>query len=327
MSQFYVGIDISKTTFDVALLGGAQTARSQFANDQSGFQKLAGWLQRQGASQVHACLEATGRYWVELALFLHEQGHAISVVNPKLIKKHSEAIMQRNKTDRQDALTIADYCAKQQPDLWTPPTAAYRQLQEMVRHLYTLKGDRTRVSNRRQSGLTSQEVLALLEEQLALLDRQIEQLQARIAQHIDNDPQLKADKELLLTIPGIGQTTAAVFLAEVPDVTLFKSGDQVAAFAGLTPGQQLSGTSLRRPARLVKWGNAHLRTALYMPALSAHRHNPIAAALRERLLQRGKSKMTTVVAVMRKLLILCYGVLKTRKPFDPHHAHRGLAMA
>lgn len=327
MSQYYLGIDISKATFDVALLGGQQRERCQFANNQSGFEQLGRWLPQKGAKQVHACLEATGRYWVALALFLHEQGQGVSVVNPKLIKKHSEATMQRNKTDGQDALTIADYCAKQQPELWTPPTAAYRQLQEMVRHLQALKGDRTRVSNRRQSGVTSQEVLALLDEQLALLDKQMEQLEARIAEHIDHDPQLKADKELLLSIPGIGQTTAAVFLAEVQDVTLFESAHQVAAFAGLTPGQQQSGTSLNRPGRLVKWGNAHLRAALYMPALSAHRYNPIASALRQRLLQRGKSKMTTVVAVMRKLLVLCYGVLKTRKPFDPHHAQRGPSMA
>src|SRR5690606_36600426 len=154
---------------------------SQFANDQSGFKQLGRWLHQRSGSQVHACLEATGRYWVELALFLHGHGHAINVLKPKLIKKHSEDIMHVKKTDSQDALTIADYCAKQQPDLWTPPTAAYRLLQEIVRHLYTLKGDRTRVSNRRQSGLTSPQVLALLDEQLALQDRQIEQLQARIA--------------------------------------------------------------------------------------------------------------------------------------------------
>src|SRR5690606_249666 len=94
---------------------------------------------------------------------------------------------------------------------------------------------------------------------------------------------------------------------------------QLAAFAGLTPAQQQSGSSVRRPSRLVKWGNAHLRTAFYMPALSAHRFNPLLAALRERLLARGKSKMTVIVACMRKLLHLAYGVLKTRKPFDPYH--------
>lgn len=320
MSQFHLGIDVSKQTFDVALLGGPQTDRGQFSNDKTGFGKLRRWLKKKGASSVHACLEATGRYWMELALFLHEQGHSVSVVNPKLIKKHGEATMQRNKTDAQDALTIADYCAKQQPDLWEPPSAAYRQLQAMVRHVQALKADRTRQMNRRQSGITNPEVLASIDAHIAFLEAQIEELEARIHEHIDQDPDLKADKELLMTIPGIGQTTAAVFLAEVPDVTLFAQARQVAAFAGLTPGQQQSGTSLNSPGKLVKWGNARMRAAFYMPALSAHNHNPIAAALRERLLRRGKSKMTVVVAVMRKLVHLCYGVLKTRKPFDPNHA-------
>lgn len=320
MSQWHLGIDVGKENFDVALLGGQQTYQGQFTNDQSGFGKLSRWLKKRATDDVHACLEATGRYWMELALFLHEQGCRVSVVNPKLIKKHGEATMQRNKTDAQDALTIADYCAKQQPDLWQPPSRAFRQLQAMVRHVQALKVDRTREMNRCQSGVTTPEVAAAIDEHIAFLNQQIEALEERIHDHIDQHPDLKADRELLLSIPGIGETTAAVFLAEVPDVSLFAQADQVAAFAGLTPGQRQSGTSLNSPGKLVKWGNARLRAAFFMPALSAHCSNPIVANLRERLLERGKAKMTVVVAVMRKLVHLCYGVLKTRKPFDPNHA-------
>lgn len=320
MSQWYLGIDVSKESFDVALLGGPQPYRGQFSNDQSGFGKLNRWLQKRTTGPVRACLEATGRYWMDLALFLHEQEVPVSVVNPKLIKKHGEATMQRNKTDSQDALTIADYGAKQQPDLWQPPSAAFRQLRNMVRHVQALKADRTRELNRRQSGVTTPEVQAAIEAHIAFLDEQIEALERRIHDHIDQHPDLKADRELLLSIPGIGETTAAVFLAEIPDVSLFAQADQVAAFAGLTPGQRQSGTSLSSSGSLVKWGNPRLRAAFYMPALSAHQSNPILAALRERLLERGKAKMTVVVAVMRKMVHLCYGVLKTRKPFDPNHA-------
>lgn len=314
-----LGIDIGKTSFDVTLLGGQQPLRGKFENNEEGFGKLRRWLQKRQAKRVHACLEATGQYWEALALFLHQEEHLVSVVNPKLIKRHAESIMQRNKTDRQDAATIADYCLRQTPDLWSPPPVANRRLRAMVRHLQTLKADRTREMSRLKATIAEPTVRKLIEGHLAFLDLQIEALEQEIAEHIDQHSDLREDKKLLTSIPGIGDTTAALFLAEVPDVSRFQQASQLAAFAGLTPGQQQSGISVRRPGRLVKWGNAHLRAGLYMPALSAHRFNPLVAALRQRLLERGKSKMTVVVACMRKLLHLAYGVLKTRKPFDPYH--------
>lgn len=318
--MFYLGVDISKDSFDVALLGEEQQWRGHFSNDRAGCKKLARWLKKRKVSSVHACMEATGRYWEELAIFLSDEGHTVSVVNPKLVKRHAEATMQRNKTDAQDALTIADYCAKQQPDLWTRPSPSYRELKAMVRHVQALKADRQRERNRKQSGLSSAEVHAAIDEHITFLDAQIEALEQRIHDHIDQDPDLKADKELLKSIPGVGDIVAATFLVEIPDVSRFAHADQVAAYAGLTPAEHRSGSSIHRPARLVKWGNAHLRAVFYMPALSAHKWNPIIANLKQRLEARGKSKMTIVVAVMRKLVHLCYGVLKTRKPFDPYHA-------
>ena len=106
MTHQILGIDISKQSFDAAFLDGGHTYQGQFSNDKKGLQKLANWLKKRRAEQVHACMEATSRYWEEIAYFLYEQGHKVSVVNPKLIKKHAEATMQRNKTDKQDALTI-----------------------------------------------------------------------------------------------------------------------------------------------------------------------------------------------------------------------------
>lgn len=320
MSQLSLGIDVAKETFDVALLGNEQTWRGHFTNDKSGFGKLGRWLKKRKAEAVHACMEASGNYWMELALFLQDDGHDVSVVNPKRIKRHAEAIMQRNKTDREDALTIADYCAKHQPDLWSPPPPSYLELRTMVRHVMALKADRQRERNRRQSGIKNAEVLRAIDAHIAFIDAQIKSLEQRIQDHIDQDPRLKHDRALLKTIPGIGDTTAAVFLAEVADITRFDQAPELAAFAGLVPGQRYSGTSTRSQGHIVKWGNSHLRAALFMPAMTAHRWNPIIAALRERLAKRGKSKMTIIVAAMRKLLHLCYGVLKMGKPFDPNHA-------
>ena len=320
MTHQILGIDISKQSFDTAFLDGVHTYQGHFSNDKNGLQKLAKWLKKRRAEQVHACMEATSRYWEEVAYFLYEQGHKVSVVNPKLIKKHAEATMQRNKTDKQDALTIADYCAKHEPDLWTPPPPSVRQLQVLVRHVDSLKQDRQRERNRRETSSQAADVVAAIDRHIAFLDEQIADLEKRIKNLIDNDPDLKPQYGLLRTIPGVGDKVATTFLAEVPDVSRFAQASQLAAFAGLTPGERQSGTSLRGKGKLVKWGNAHLRSVYYMPALSAHRWNPIIAALRERLKAKEKHGLTVVVAIMRKLLHLCYGVLKTGKPFDPDHA-------
>lgn len=319
MTHQILGIDIAKESFDVALLDGGQTHQGHFSNDTAGLKKLSRWLKKRRVEQAHICMEATGRYWEEVAYDLHEQGHQVSVVNPKLIKRHAEATMQRNKTDKQDALTIADYCAKQQPGLWTPPPPSFRRLQVMVRHVEALKQDRQRARNRRESSTQAAEVLEAIDGQIAFLDKQIADLETRINEHIDSDPELRRRRDLLLTIPGVGDVVSMTFLSEVPDVNLFSQASQLAAYAGLTPGEHQSGSSVRKKGKLVKWGNTHLRGVLYMPALSAHRWNPIIAALRERLKARNKHGLTIAVALMRKLLHLCYGVLKTGKPFDPNH--------
>lgn len=202
MSQFQLGIDIAKDSFSVALLHADHTYRGQFSNEPDGFDKLQRWLQNRAERvQIPACMEATGSYWKALTLFLVEHDYQVSVVNPKRIKHHAEATMRRNKTDRQDALTIADYCAKQAPAPWEPPSAAYRELKIMVRHVQALKDDRQRERNRRASGSNSPEILAAIDKHLAFLDQSIAELEQQIQDHIDDDPELKADNELLTSIP------------------------------------------------------------------------------------------------------------------------------
>lgn len=319
MTHQILGIDISKLSFDIAYLDGGHTYQGKFSNDQTGYTKLAKWLKKRRAEKVHACMEATSRYWEEVAYFLYEQGHKVSVVNPKLIKKHAEAIMQRNKTDKQDAMTIADYCAKHDPALWTPPPPSVRELQVLVRHVVALKQDQQRESNRRATSGQAADVVEAIDRHVTFIEEQVADLEQRIDDLIDNNPELKEQYELLCSIPGVGNKIATTFLAEVPNVNWFAQASQLAAYAGLTPGDGQSGTSLRRKGKLVKWGNAHLRSVYYMPALSAHRWNPIIAALRDRLKAKNKHGLTVVVAIMRKMLHLCYGVLKTGKPFDPNH--------
>jgi transposase len=135
---------------------------------------------------------------------------------------------------------------------------------------------------------------------------------------MDSHPHLKAQRDLLTSIPGIAETTATVILAEIRDLDTFDSADQLAAFAGLTPHEFSSGSSVHGKPRLSKIGNSRLRKALYMPAVVACRHNPFIRAFCDRLLAKGKSKMSMVGAAMHKLLRQAFGVLKSQKPFDPN---------
>lgn len=312
-----LGIDIAKLKFDVALGVGRRPQQATFDNDANGFVSLARWLEKHQVARVHACMEATGRYGEALAEALHENGHTVSVVNPARIKKYADSQLKRHKTDAQDALVILDFAQTQQVQVWRPPEENQRKLREMTRYHDQLKTMRKQEANRLSAGVLCPEVTGPIEQHIAYLDQQIELLEAQIQGHLTHHQLLQEKQALLTTIPGIGALTAARLLAEIGDVTVFDSAKQLAAYAGLTPSQHESGSSVRRRAQMSKMGRSSLRKHLYMPALAAYRWNPAIKALRQRLLAKGKHKMVIVGAAMRKLLHIVYGVLKSGRPFDP----------
>jgi transposase len=330
-----VGLDIAKASFDAVLLlhdatstMGLKPRYKRFPNTAAGFSALRQWLAHgleQSMSEprdlVHACMEATGPYFEALAVFLHEYGHTVSVVNPRRIQAYAQSKLLRTKTDRVDAHLIADFCATQRPRSWQPLPPDERTLQVLTRHLEALKGARCQHENQRQMLLARcPEVERSLEAVLAVLDEQIAAIASQMEQHVEQTPSLREALALLTTIPGIGRLSAAQILSEVPQLRQFSSARAVAAYAGLVPAQRQSGTSVRGRAQLSKLGNARLRKALYMPALSALRWNPVVRALKARLSGRGKRPKQVVVACMRKLLQLCYGVLKSGRPFEAKYA-------
>jgi transposase len=212
---------------------------------------------------------------------------------------------------------IARFGVAQQPPAWTPPAPEVRELQALVRRLEALVEMRVAEQNRLEAIIAVEAVRSSVEEHIAYLDRQIEQTKAAIRQHINSHPGLRRQSELLDSIPGIAETTAAMLLAEITDITQYRSARQVAAYAGLVPRERHSGSSVRGRTRLSKIGNARLRRALYFPAITALRCSPFFQAWAEGLRERGKCKMSVIGAAMRKLIHLAYGVLKTGTPFDP----------
>jgi transposase len=317
-----LGIDVAKATFDVALLIHGRLLHRSFAMTAHGFDALHAWIAKQGVEQVHACLEATGEYGAALALSLYAAGHGVSIVNPARIAAYAKSRLARTKTDKADAALIAHFCSTQHPLHWTPLPAEVRELQARVRRVEMLQEMAQQEVNRLQSGLHSPAVRASMEATLAFLRHEIAQMQRLVQEQVEQSADLQHKQRLLCSIPGVGRWTAARVLAESDAVRTSVSARQLAAYAGLTPRERTSGTSVRHQARLAKTGNSRLRRALYLPAIVAMRHNPAVRALTERLRARGKRPMVIVGAAMRKLLHLIYGVLKSDRPFDP-----ALAMA
>ena len=315
-----LGIDIAKAKFEVALLTpDGKRRRKSCPNTPAGFAQLAAWLQRYDVTHVHACLEATGTYGDALATWLYDAGHRVSVVNPAIMHAYARTQLTRSKTDQIDAELIAHFTATQQPPAWAPPALEIRQLQALVRRLDALQGMHTQEANRLAAGVGVAAVRASIEAVLAHLDAQIALVRQLIRDHIDQHPGLRGQRNLLTTIPGIGDATAAVLLAELFDKP-FTRARQAAAYAGLVPRLHESGT-LRGRARLSKVGPGRLRKALYFPAVTALRCNPTIRAVRDRLHAARKPTMVIIGAAMRKLIHLAYGVLKSQKAYTPTWSH------
>jgi len=310
-----LGIDVAKHKFDVTLIlpSGARR-RKACANSVAGFADLAAWLTRHGAGRVHAGLEATGTYGEALATTLYDAGHHVSLLNPAVIHHYAKSHLTRAKTDRVDADLIAEYTAKEQPPLWTPLPREVRDLQALVRRLDALLGMHTEERNRADTAALTPAVAASIAAVVARLEEQIGAVRAEIRRHMDQHPTLRTQRELLTSIPGVGETTAALLLAEL-FTKAFTSARQAAAFAGVVPRPRDSGTVQGRRV-MCKLGSARLRKGLYFPAIAAIRFNPSLQPLARRLRAAGKPPMLIIGAAMRKLIHIAFGVLKSGRAYD-----------
>jgi transposase len=316
MQPNILGIDVSKRKIDVVLLFENKSLAKQFDNSLKGFKLLAAWLKSLQLREVHACLEATGTYGDAVARFLHEKGHLVSVVNPLRIKGYAASKMQRNKTDKADARLIADFCLTQNPERWFPPEAETMELQALVRRIESLEEMLRMEKNRLE--VAPPKTKASLKRIIKILENEVETLKKSVKEHIDNHPNLKQQAELLQSIPGIGEKTSALLLGEI-EFARYASARQVAAFAGVTPRKEQSGSSVHQ-TKLSKLGNGRIRKGLYFPAIVARQHNQIINDFASRLEKNGKTQMQIVCASMRKLLHLAFGVLKHKQPFNPNLA-------
>ena len=325
--MYFIGIDVAKAKLDCSLLLDAASGKRRaktVANSRAGIGELLAWCAKQqlDVHELHAILEGTGVYHEQAALALADAGVTVSIVNPAQVKDFGRSLGVRTKTDGIDSLVLARYGALLQPRPWQPPAQEARTLQALLTRREAIAQDLQRERNRLEKADATDTPAVIrqsLAESLAFLEQQLRKLQQDIDDHIDRHPQLKADRDLLLSIPGVGPQVSNHLLA-VLHTHQFQSAEQLAAYLGLVPVERQSGTSVLGRPRLAKTGPARIRAVLYMAAVVSTRHNPHVQVLYQRLQARGKTKMSALGAAMRKLVHLCFGVVKTQKPYQPDYA-------
>jgi transposase len=321
----YLGIDVSKAKLHACLLNEHDKCKTKVVeNHPPGIALLLAWAARQGApaEPLHAVMEATGIYHDVAAYTLFEAGVTVSIVNPAQAKDFARGLAVRTKTDGVDSHVLARFGALLKPPAWQPPAPAVRDLQALLARREAVAQDRRREQNRREKALATATPLRVqpsIDDAIAFLEKELAQLQQDISHHLDHHPGLKADLALLTSIPAVGPQVGCPLRA-ILQGHAFVSAEPLAAYVGLVPVERPSGTSLVGRARLSKAGPARVRAVLYMAAVVAIRYNPHVKALYERLVARRKAKKAALGAVMRKLVHLCFGVIKTRNPYQADYA-------
>ncbi|WP_346350728.1 IS110 family transposase [Oceanimonas sp. AH20CE76] len=324
----HIGIDVSKEKLDVGWLRDTASNKVKtkvFKNQKQSFEVLAAWVLKNTKAEpqhILITLEATGVYHENLAYFLHQQGFKVMVANPGKAKQYARAIGLVHKTDKLDALMLAHYGMAQsnagQLTLWEPEAPEVRHLKGLLRRLDALEKDHQRELNRLEACEqtdTSPRVLESINNVLDTLQKEISALEQEIDDHIDRHPPLRKNRRLLSSIKGVGPVVSremtCLFAGRV-----FVSAKQVAAYLGLIPRQVESG-KFKGCTRLSKSGPARLRAKLYMAAVVAGTHNLDIKDQKQRLLKQGKNKMQALGAAMRKLVQICYGVIKHQQEYRP----------
>ncbi len=313
MKKNCVGIDIAKSDFVAAITTSGKDHVKHFNNNPEGFSELLEWTQSLSDQSLHFCMESTGKYGNALALYLHSEKCDVSIINPTRIKFFMKGQLIRNKTDKADAVSIKDYSNHFTPTLWQPLPANIEALRALIQRSEVLTSQVSNEQNRLE--LAEETIISSIQNHIDYMEKEILRLQEEISKLIASDDDLKNNTELLKSIPGIGDKTAQTLTAFFNNIERFSGAKQLAAHIGLNPSQSQSGTSLNS-SRLSKVGSAWLRKALYMPALVAIRHNPILKKFYEKLLKKGKPKKLAICAVMRKMVHMIYGILKTQQPFS-----------
>lgn len=321
--MLYAGIDIAKASFTLAIPKPDKGyADYVLTNDQVGFEQLLTLL----PANTHLVMEASGPYYLPLALFLDHHQLPLSVVNPLVVRRFGQMKLRRAKTDKADARLLSEFGQNQLPDQWVAPSTIMSQLAQLQTLLEQYTKQRTALSNQRESFTSSgvpnpalreslDKSLAHLNEQIKTLEQTLDELvKAHYAQLYQN----------LCSIPGIGPKTAQCLVVLTRGFTRFESAKELVSFVGLAPRLFESGSSVKGKGHICKLGNSRIRQLLYMASLQAKKANGACQALYARLVEAGKPKLVALIAVAHKLVRQCFALASQGVKFD---SKKALALA
>jgi transposase len=313
----WVGVDVSarKLAAKRRRKNEDKDQEREFSNDGTGHRELLKWIGR----DARVCMEATGVYHLQVALTLAAAGVELMVINPRVAKDFGRALANRSKTDRVDAGTLLEYVERMEFTAWKAPSAAVMELRELGRRLSELVHAGAEEKNRlhaKKVAAISRTVISDVQAHVGHIEKRVKQIEKAATIVVRGDAGLREQFEILTKIPGVARRSAILLLTELAVLDPTLTVKQIVAHAGLDPREYESGSSVQKPPRISKVGNARLRAILYMPALTAIRHDRGARLFFAQLVARGKKKMQAIVAVMRKLLHGIWIVLQRRVEFD-----------
>lgn len=313
----FIGIDVSKDTFDIYLYGGNHR---KFNNDTKGIKKFISTI----PNGTHVTMEATGSYHQRLAIYLYDHDIKVSIVNPLSVKRFIQMKLKKNKTDKSDAKMITLYGKEQSPSLWKPNMAYVDTSKDIQTTIGLYLKQQTSYKNKLHSleskGIAKGSLVRSLNRQLKTTIIEIKKMESEMEQLIkENDREMFTN---ICSIPGIGKKTAMLLISSTNAFATFDDHRQVIAYIGLAPQHYSSGTSVHLKSRITKTGNARVRNHLFLCSFTASVHNPTCRALYERILNKGKSKKLALIAVCNKLIKQSFAIAKSGIPYDKNYKSR-----
>ncbi|AGA76927.1 IS110 family transposase [Echinicola vietnamensis] len=299
-----------------------------FKNKPTGFVKLLKWAEKHKTAEgeILFVMEATGVYHEKLAHWLHGQSRKVAIVLPNKISNYSKTLDVKTVTDKTAAEAIARFGLERHLETWLPPKQLFREIKQLTREREQIVAERVVIKNQlhaeKVQAFPNKNSIKRLNSRLRLLNKQEAEIKTEIRQLINQDQKVKQDVANMTSIPGVGELTAAIVLAETNGFELIKNKRQLASYAGFDVKEKQSGISVKGKPKISKKGNRYLRKAVHLPALSAVKHCEQYKNTYARLVGRHGIKMKALVAVQRKILELMYILYKTETVFDPDYEEK-----
>jgi transposase len=305
--KIYVGIDVGKENLDLAVLGASDT--KQYQNNTKGIRALTRRLKKYAVEKI--VVEATGGYEYEVVTRMCKAKLPVALVNPTRVRRFAQAGGQLAKTDSLDAHVLANFGKSMQPEVWTLKTEVEEQLNQLISRRRQLVGMLTAEKNR--SGTAKEQAQDSIRRHITWMQDELAEVEASMQEIINTEPEYQKKIANLVSVPGVGEVTALTLVAQLPELGLVNR-QQIAALVGVAPLNHDSGR--HKGKRRTFGGRSSVRSALYMAALSASRHNPVIKAFYERLLAKGKEKKVALTACMRKLLVILNAIMRDQQPWQ-----------